>query len=147
MLENMDDLFSIENQESCCYCCPCFYYESATSVTTNSLEIDRSHTFERLHGNQNYYRNLIPLSVMGTKIIPSENLLQNILLRNYKNSKSSRNANANTNNSNYNNHTSSNSSTTPVSIASSYSEYSGVSTTPPVPTGVVLVLNYNNRYY
>lgn len=92
MLENMEDLFNIESDESCCVCCPCFYYESAShssisnatsgygsisSITYIPSTTPRGHVSQR--GST--------LHIMGTRTIPPERLLQNILVQNYHDSK------------------------------------------------------------
>eukprot|EP01035_Chromulina_nebulosa_P020146 gene20146-26155_t len=38
MIENMEELFAIDNHEVCCYCCYCCYFESSAAVvSTGSL--------------------------------------------------------------------------------------------------------------
>jgi hypothetical protein len=106
MLENMEDLFLIDSQELCCYCCPCCYYDSplqtllptpssstaalntasgyGSIAQTNSSIAKRPYTPGSTRSSHAYRGSALHL--MGWRVIPQEQLLQNILVRSNKSS-------------------------------------------------------------
>lgn len=103
MLENMEDLFIIDSQELCCYCCPCCFYDSPAQTVLNTPSASSAVLNNSAYGSiSNAGSNLMKrpytpgstrssqtnrvsiLHLMGWRVIPPEQLLQNILVRSNK---------------------------------------------------------------